>query len=764
MLLRIQIASTGKFLVLNEAGTLTVELHTTLFNGQTNFFGSFSYPGQAPLEPNRAMLQNAHYISTDSKLRTFMVLMWLGDVTWKQVKFTFTIQDDVIDYNLYIDTTLITNKLTKLTLNALTVPGVTTQVALASVADLQAYMKSTCTAKPGAMPVVFFPYRNDGAYKAVAGPAMHYAGNWNAATNTPALHDITGVGTMRPIGAAPGWVYYVPAGQGANFDFGHGPVLFFGGDYAVFDGARWYRTGNPYGTPVAGESTDLIFPTEQVINRWEMDALGNGYFKIDPAGGPYMQTQTPCFYLTWVLRRIAAFFNCTIEGRVMDEDWFNRLTIWSRLAISNGFVIGDMAYFLPGIIMSELLKAVRTELGVMIDFDMTRNVMIIESLANLEKTNDVVDLRPLEVKSYREITNSTTFYVITQHPDSGDGAFPGGDVPPTMQIGDTSRSVTETDITLTSVPTQMIEEVAAVDALLLLPPGANWRIPHIKMPMVGQSPMDQITTVSAGDENNFKLRFIYWHGMVPNSSGFVYPYGSSDNLNVAGQAIASVNLSLSPANADFSPLGYFYNFVLNSKPFELGVELNKWQLLKLRANQRFLARDPFSQATVSCVLDQLASDLQENQELIPTKITLYPKISPNNTVQGAAAVPVVPVIPPVDNGLVYARFALINQVVTHPEHPTPLDLAVSDLQVTFWADSAGTVPKNVTDLNVGFSTQETITPGTTHAPTFTHANYSGTSAILLAAAATSQNMRDGSGINYTWVYLLLSSAYYTIIV
>jgi hypothetical protein len=40
------------------------------------------------------------------------------------------------------------------------------------------------------------------------------------------------------------------------------------------------------------------------------------------------------------------------------------------------------------------------------------------------------------------------------------------------------------------------------------------------------------------------LRFLLYQGMVPNSLGVRYPYGSSDNLDPAGEPLENANLSL----------------------------------------------------------------------------------------------------------------------------------------------------------------------------------------------------------------------------
>ena len=311
MLLRIQLIQSGKFLVLKTDGTLTIELHTTLFNGSTNFFGSYAYPVEMPLEPNRAALQNAHYISTDSKLRTVDVMMWLEESPYLQLKMSYTLQEeDTVEANCYIDTTLIMQQLTTLKLWQMFPSALSpsTQINCENAAGLQAYMKSTAIAAPGALCRWCFSRSGMKTAYNIPNGAVTMALQttpYDAATNTPELHNNSG-GGIRPIGAQEGWVYKCSV-SGAP-DLGAGAVVVLAGQYLVFDGdGLWYATENPYGVRVDGY-TDLLFPSETVINRWEMDALGNGSFKVDPDGSALCQTQIPFFFIPAMLRRVFCIF------------------------------------------------------------------------------------------------------------------------------------------------------------------------------------------------------------------------------------------------------------------------------------------------------------------------------------------------------------------------------------------------------------------------------------------------------------------------
>lgn len=170
LLLRLQILSTGQFLHLNDKA-LTVDIVSTLFQGRSSFGGSIQYPGTMPDKVNRAALQNAHLITSDTGLRTIAVRMWLGFTPWKIARMNFQYSQDgagtnEISYMLYIDTSIISNRLKNTTLNQL-VDENYEQISFNSAAEYKAFMMATVTAKPGTYPVVFAPYKNDGAYATI---------------------------------------------------------------------------------------------------------------------------------------------------------------------------------------------------------------------------------------------------------------------------------------------------------------------------------------------------------------------------------------------------------------------------------------------------------------------------------------------------------------------------------------------------------------------------------------------------------------------
>jgi hypothetical protein len=684
MLLRLQIIATGEFLVLSPDGTLPMELNTTIFNDDADLLGSKSYQVTLPLEPNRAIIRNAHLILTNPALRTLRVRAWLNNSPWLVGNFTFTYEAPNINANFFVDLSLYVNLLKTLTLDQLTDNA--HQLHFDSIDAFKAYMVSTTTAAPGEMPMVFYPIKNTAAYK-----------------------------TIDPA------------------------------SYSTYP--------------------DIAFPVNPYINAWQMNIGGVGSFLLDTDPGHVSQTQMPAFYLAYILKRIAAFLNLTPVGTVLDDPDFNRIVIQTMIPNIIFGVIADFPYYMPAILLTDFIKAVRKEQGLIIDINEIDGTMLIESLSNLEDTAEIIDLRPYQVaNTIRETSEAPAAITITQGADDKDLAYSDSEKTnlPVLTIGNLSTAQQQTDITMLSVTTKMLTELSPVATF---PATSNWRIPMMQQPIRGATPLDQISSVAVADERSFKLRLLYYHGVVPDDSGlYRYPYASADNLDKDGASLTSFSLALNASSSAFLAIRHRYNYMFNSKPLEQTFILPPKVLLSIKANCRILMSD-HNLAPVYCIWAQQALDVGYNQQLL-VKSTLWPKILPANTSEITNNAPPPPVIPP-DNGLVYIRLEQRNVTAFHTLVPPPeRDGHRCDIWVSFWADAPGTVPKDITGLPVRLSCSLVID---LDPPSVTILNYTATSVAgaleLYPSAPLDVTTFSEDGVhNSNTTYTLLPSDLYTIIV
>ncbi|WP_432328940.1 hypothetical protein ACRQ5D_10930 [Mucilaginibacter sp. P25] len=670
MLLRLQLIRTGQFFVMSNDGVLTIELNSSIFNASGDFAGSFSLEGTMPLEGNEALLGNAIYISSSPDQLTEQVRMWLGNIPFKDTEMLFSVQRPLINYNLLIDKGIIALDMATRTLNQLFNGSGSDLIGAFDADTLGQFMLDTANAAPGEYPLVFFPVKNDGAYKVI------------------------------------------DPGQYSSYP-------------------------------------DISFPVSQYMNAWQI-IDGVGSFVVDASIDPKKQSYFPFFSLVYVIKRVFAFYGLKATGSFLNDPDIKRLYIYTNVPI-DVYIVADFQTYMPAIKVIDFLKAVRNRFGPQIDPDLTRKIAYIESLPYLLTSSDVIDFRDEQTIDRRPLSNTTTGYTITQSTEDKDDAF--GDVDkasmPKMVIGDGL-----TEIPIDDVATMMINEDSPATVS-----GSQWRIPYLKRPVHAVAPFNQIQAQEYAERNNFSLRFLYYHGMVPDAAGYDYPYGSTDNVNQAGVQLTKFTLALNPSGTSVQSLKTRYTFLKNSKPFEIGFRISKERFLSLSLHKRMVIRDD-NQATVNCIIGSYSADIEvAEQELIKAKLTLYPETWPNNKVQIEQTNPEVP--PPAeDNGIVYVRLEKRNiDSTTFPYPPPGYTTWHCDLYVVFFADAAATIPKTVTGLPVRYNEQRYDSgSGTTN--TLITTNCSGTETLLQSGAPTSSN--SGGGFT-SWTYILKSSAYYNIL-
>lgn len=92
------------------------------------------------------------------------------------------------------------------------------------------------------------------AYANLPASLMIYKGVWDASTNTPTLSDGSGVN---------GWVYRVHPGGTVNF--GSGNITFLSGDYVIYNGSVWQKSGGGDAvTSVNGQQGVVVLTTANI--------------------------------------------------------------------------------------------------------------------------------------------------------------------------------------------------------------------------------------------------------------------------------------------------------------------------------------------------------------------------------------------------------------------------------------------------------------------------------------------------------------------
>jgi hypothetical protein len=443
---------------------------------------------------------------------------------------------------------------------------------------------------------------------------------------------------------------------------------------------------------------DVYFPQSKYINEWDAT---NQQFVVDVVGTGKRHLEAPLFYLTVIVKRVLKILGYTPIGNWLNDPDIQRLVMYTIKGINPGSYnktnIFDLVSYMPNIALNEFFKSLRNKFSLVITFNESDKTCLIDTWKAVFTLNEPLDLRSYQEYGADDYTPETTGYTITERNEDKDELYKteNSSDPTTSQttlvIGDGTTGV---ELAISS--THMITENAPNygDGQV------QWRVPHVDQLFdtdIKFLPLAKDTDFAENDK--FELRLLYYHGMVKNQNGDLYPYASADNLNYLKQPISGFSLSLS-ADATTEELAKdFFTFCLNSRKLDVVYTLPAYTFMMISNNRPVLVRDK-NNATVKCIIDKLAADLGHKSK-VTAKATLY-SLPLENNITGSAFVPVEDQ-PPVDNGPVFVKM--------RKDMPTIVNTNLGDTRIRgtqtiiyaqFFADAAGTIPKDVTNLLVVF--------------------------------------------------------------
>lgn len=496
------------------------------------------------------------------------------------------------------------------------------------------------------------------------------------------------------------------------------------------------------------------YPLSNYLNEWD----GINQVFVTDLQAPYKHLEVPYFFVTYVMKRIIWYLGYTPVGAWFDDPDANRLVIDSCVGI-DGLGVADMPYYLPDVLVTEFVKAIRTKESLLIDFNENDKTCLVDSWDGLLNSLDFIDLRDYQSAEHNDFVPTAQGFTITETKDDKDKLFNTDDsqnaavtTAPEIVIGDGSNSVQ----LAVSTTKMLVENAPFYDPTLQI----KWRVPQVQKNYSATVKYSFINAVNSVDRSKFALRMYYYHGMKKDAKGNLYPYASADNLDYNLQPLTAYSLSFNQNNTTQVRAQRFYNFQLASKRMEVPFILPAEVFVKMVNSKKVLLRD-LNNATVSAVLDQLTADIDKN-EMVLAKAMLYSRPLENNT----TGIDVTVVAIPVDNGVVYAKLVLRNQQyvggTVNGSHTTGTSV---DVWVEFYADAAATTAKNVTGLQVTWQNVRDANPPTTSG-TFQHVtDCTGTDYSLATGVYTdyTQDNADGSQLSYTQTFNLVDTGLYNII-
>jgi hypothetical protein len=439
-----------------------------------------------------------------------------------------------------------------------------------------------------------------------------------------------------------------------------------------------------------GNYPDTIFPQSKYINEW--DAVNQQFVVDTTPAGARSHLESPLYYLAYVIKASVKYLGYQLIGNWINNPDIQRLVL--DIPIGINLNLPDIGFHMPDIALDVFFKAIRNKFSLLIAFNESDKTCLIESWQNVFAQYEPLDLRPYQIKGIDDYVPDFSGYTITEKSEDKDALTEDNQGSPAIVIGDGSQSV-ELEISTT----HMIVENA---------PGygtgqIQWRLPHVDQHYYTSDKYIFLDDVNFKDARKFELRLLYYHGMVKNQNGDLYPYGSADNLDYLNRPLTGFSLSLNENASTVTLAKDFYTFCLNSKKLDVRYLLPELVFMQISNNRPVLIRD-INNATVRCLLDQLSADLSSRNNKVQGKAVLYTLPAESNT---TGVIPAqITDEPPVDNGPVYVKMRKdMPQIINTNLGDTRVRGTATIIYAQFFADAAGTIPKEVTNILVLFQSE-----------------------------------------------------------
>lgn len=445
------------------------------------------------------------------------------------------------------------------------------------------------------------------------------------------------------LGGDRSFAYDDPNGSGTGF-WNHITTLARSGpnvdDYAIFP---VINKGWPSGIfPDAIEvMNDTGFTAGQIIIRTFWATVG----MLD------LTRIVPFPYLHYVLKKAVEYVGWSMEGTILDDDDFKKITMLNAQAIDWGYaykfggnwtiahrdpVVFNLKNSMPDIGISELLIAIRKRFGLYYDFDYINKKVIVYKL------DDQLQATPKDMTKFasplidKPIKNEKKIYALRNEftigggdsPDLTNISFQGNlnqktDLPAAIQAlyAQVYLIVGENNyyICLQNETTEAWEwQLFSYNIFDHVPADSNDSVvtkattvgveKYTRTGTVGGSPIPGMPLLPRFDingkwfgrtdsstEEEWGIHLCFYHGPTSDLDGRMYPYGSSHIYDPGLAQVAQWGLPFDCYKADGSNVGVyerywknFLNMINNIETFECKLYLPFYEFLKLKVTDQII--------------------------------------------------------------------------------------------------------------------------------------------------------------------------------
>lgn len=431
---------------------------------------------------------------------------------------------------------------------------------------------------------------------------------------------------------------------------------------------------------ITGENNDLV-ETAKVNDFNNMSEVIDGQF------------YSPMFNHVWILKEVCRWLGFSAEGSYLEDPFIGSLVIYNT-----GTRTGEdwkaqkkvrPAQHLPGISISEYLKAIRNDHRAMVYFDTLTKTAYFELSSVILESNNRLDLSDRQLEDSLNIKRQTesSFRLVTKTDDSDE-------LYKELQF---EKSV------IVGYDIQNSKEMPLSIGKPFMRKGMLYGFPDVRVPVVKQtgniytdSYKENQGIYNGGNvfnKNSYALRFLSYKGIqnIDPAGIFNIPYATSDHFGNLGLRYTQA-LDQGGASGMINQFTLpYYQFYCLSEQVNFKAQMDVLQFFNLQPLQKILLTDR-NKVKVEALLDKVVFEPKSSGRSISGKITCYPNY---NIIGGAQNISVVVGESEISepDGTIYAKL-FVKMVSAN----FSTGVAQEKCYIEFYADSSAAIPLDVIDL------------------------------------------------------------------
>lgn len=305
-----------------------------------------------------------------------------------------------------------------------------------------------------------------------------------------------------------------------------------------------------------------------------------------------------------LLRQCLSLYGYTVTGPWLDDPEIQQLVVYSlaSLDVAAGSGVATtfpLAAALPDVRLADLLLTLQQLFALAFVFNPVRREVRIIALRDV--VADAGYLVRRAGAGYRDVANELNGFTLAFTDDSDDELLKSNHWP-TLAIGGATEKIQPAADTL-----RMVREADPLQA------GRQWLVPAAE-----QAGRSARTDFDQADKRSSHLRFLFYRGLQPDSTGGLYPLGSSGTTNYRGQAVGRYALEWDgPAGLYAQWHKPWLDFRANARTEERTVALTLGEFLALDPTRKDLVEG------LKFLWESISLDVGGPDTLAPATVTYH---------------------------------------------------------------------------------------------------------------------------------------------